>query len=335
MIKYKDIKRVHLEISSLCNARCPLCPRNFKGYTFNDGYIEKNLTLEEARKIFEPNFLKQLIQIRINGNYGDIVMNPETPEIVEYFKLINPNLKIQISTNGSARSEEFWRRLANIAEIDFCLDGLEDTHHVYRQNTDWNIIIKNASIVIKHGGKANWKFILFDHNKHQIETAKKLSKSLGFNEFKVVDHGRNSGLAFDNSGNLINIIGNYKGETNFTILFQKKKTDLVLLEDIIVGKKPKSKVDCRTKKLSEIYISSTGEVYPCCFTGFSPRTFGHGEYHQAVNSQIKDLLPATNNALDIPLKECISWFNKIENSWKIPLYEQGKLVVCDDVCGFN
>jgi len=61
MIAFSEIKRVHLEISSLCNARCPLCPRNFRGYPYNDGYIERNLTLNDVKKIFPPNLYLNLI----------------------------------------------------------------------------------------------------------------------------------------------------------------------------------------------------------------------------------------------------------------------------------
>lgn len=334
MIEYKNIKQVHLEISSLCNARCPLCPRNFKGYNYNDGYIERNLNLTDVQTIFSSEFLKQLQMIYINGNFGDIVMNPEGAEIVEYFKLTNPNLKIKISTNGSARNEEFWIKLGTNAEIDFCLDGLQDTHKLYRQNTDWNTIIKNAVTFISNKGIANWKFIVFDHNRHQIEQAKTLAYELGFNKFFTVDSKRNSGPVFDNHGNLIHVLGDYKDETSFPILFQRKKGNF-FLKDLIKERNPKSNIKCQAKVKSEIYVTATGDVFPCCFTGFSPRTFGHGEYHQAINEQIKSLLPMNNNALTTHLQECIEWFNKIESSWKIETYEQGRLVICDDVCGFN
>lgn len=335
MITIAEIKDVHLEISSLCNARCPICPRNFKGYPYNDGYIEKNLSFNESKKIFTPTFLKQLRSIRVNGNFGDIVMNPESLDILEYFKKENSFLKITVSTNGSARDKNFWKRLAQLAEIDFCLDGLEDTHTIYRQNTNWKTIIKNAQIVIENKGIANWKFIKFDHNAHQIDECKKLSEELGFSQFKLTDHGRNSGPAYDTYGNLVNILGNYNGETSFPILFHKKKTDLVLLEDIIHGKTPKKNIICQTKKFKSIYISSTGDVYPCCWLGFNPKSFGHGEYHEAVNEQIKKLLPNSNNALESSLEECINWFNKVQQSWNFPTYTDGRLVICDDVCGLN
>jgi MoaA/NifB/PqqE/SkfB family radical SAM enzyme len=335
MIAYSEIRDIHLEISSLCNARCPLCPRNFRGYPYNDGYVEENLTLESCKHIFTPALLQQLSRIFINGNFGDAVMNPETPDIIEYFRSHNANLTLEISTNGSARDKEFWQRLATAdVNVLFCLDGLEDTHHLYRQNTNWSTIINNAKIFMDAGGKAIWKMINFNHNQHQITECNKLSIALGFSKFELVDSGRNSGPVFDKHGNLLHILGDYTGEKSFEILFHKKKTDIVLLEDIIDNIIEHKTLTCKTKQRKSIYISSTGDIYPCCYTAFNPTTYGHGEYHEAVNAQLAPLIK-NNNALTYTLEECILWFNAVEESWSKSSFENGKLVCCNDNCGSN
>lgn len=335
MIAYSEIRDIHLEISSLCNARCPLCPRNFRGYPYNDGYVEENLTLESCKHIFTPALLQQLNRIWINGNFGDAVMNPETPDIIEYFRLHNANLTLEISTNGSARDKEFWQQLAKAdVNVLFCLDGLEDIHHLYRQNTNWSTIINNAKIFMDAGGKAIWKMIKFDHNQHQIIECNELSLALGFSKFELVDQGRNSGPVFDKHGNLLHILGDYTGEKSFEILFHKKKTDMVLLEDIIDNIIEHKTLTCGTKQNKSIYISSTGDVYPCCYTAFNPETYGHGEYHEAVNAQLAPLIK-NNNALTYTLEECILWFNAVEESWDKSSFEDGKLVCCNDNCGSN
>ena len=333
MILYKDIRNIHLEISSLCNASCPWCPRTFWGYPYNGGYPEVNMTTDNAKTIFTEDFLKQLTSIYINGNFGDMVMNPETPDIVEYFRKSNPDLSIVISTNGSARSKEFWVKLAETnVQIEFCLDGLEDTHHLYRQNTVWNTILKNAKTFIDAGGCAVWKFIVFDHNQHQISACRQLSKDLGFLNFEIVKDGRDVAPVFNKDGKLTHTLGNYTGEKSFEVLFYKKQHDLILLEDITPGRKPKTNINCKTKINRSIYIAANGDVSPCCWTGFYPRTYGAGQYHQAVNAQLIPLINK-NNALAHPLKECIQWFSEVKNTWKIDNYEAGRLVVCDDVCG--
>lgn len=333
MISYDSIKSIHLEISSLCNASCPWCPRTFWGYPYNDGYPEVNFSLDAAKKIFTNEFLQQLNLIKINGNFGDIVMNPEGADIVEYFFSQNKNIQVIISTNGSARSSDFWKRLGRTpAVVEFCLDGLKDTHHLYRQNTVWDTIIKNAKSFIEAGGSAVWKFILFDHNKHQINECREMSQGLGFKKFNLINSTRTVAPVFNKEGKLTHTLGNYNGETNFEILFYKKKNDLVLLEDIIQNKSTKKTINCQTKINKDVYIAANGEVYPCCYTGFYPRTFGHGQYHQAANAQLVPMI-AKNNALKYSLPECIDWFNEIEKSWTINNYENGRLIICDDNCG--
>jgi MoaA/NifB/PqqE/SkfB family radical SAM enzyme len=335
VIDYQDIRDVHLEISSLCNASCAWCPRTFWGYPYNGGYPETNLSLAQAQHIFRPEFLQQLTSIRINGNFGDIVMNPDGPAIVEYFFSHNPELEVTISTNGGARNKDFWTRLARTpAKVLFCLDGLEDTHHLYRQNTKWSTVINNAKEFISTGGYAVWSMIPFDHNRHQIDACKKTSQDLGFKEFELKNDGRDTAPVFDQHGGLVYVMGNYTGERNFKVLLHKKKTDQILLEDIIADRTSLPTISCLTKNLKSIYISATGDVSPCCYTGFYPKTYGHGQYHQAANAQLIPLI-VKNNALEYSLQECIEWFKSVEKAWKIQDYKQGRLVICDDNCGQN
>lgn len=335
MIPYRDIREVHLEISTLCNAQCPCCPRNFHGYPDNNGYPELNFTLANAQQIFLPEFLQQLTRIRINGNFGDIVMNPDGASIVEYFRSVNNKVEIRISTNGSARDQDFWQRLAQAnAVVLFALDGMSDTHSLYRQNTNWHQIIKNAKTFMAAGGHAVWRFIPFDHNRHQIDACQKLSQALGFKHFQLVDDGRDTGPVFNQKGKLTHILGNYTGEKEFTVLFHKKNSNLVMLDDIMAESPLKKIISCEAKNNQSIYIAATGEIFPCCYTGFYPNTYGQGQFHQASNAQLQ-LLVAQNNALEYSLDKCIAWFEKVEASWKKPSFSTGKLVVCNNVCGIN
>jgi sulfatase maturation enzyme AslB (radical SAM superfamily) len=278
MYKFHDIRHVHLEISSLCNASCPWCPRTFWGYPYNNGYPETNLTLAQAKKIFVPSFLLQLENIEINGNFGDLVMNPYSVDIVEYFLDINSQIQIEISTNGGARDKNFWTRLAQTSStVMFCLDGMENTHHLYRQNTVWSTVMRNAQTFIKAGGRAVWKMIRFDHNQHQIEQCRAISQDLGFVEFKLIDEGRDTAPVFDREGNLSHVLGHYDKETNFKTMFFKKQKDTILLEDIIQDRTPAKSVDCQVKKSCSVYIAANGDVSPCCWTGLYPLTYGHGQ----------------------------------------------------------
>lgn len=335
MIQYEDIRHVHLELSTFCNARCPLCPRNFRGYPFNDGYPEINMTLDQAKIIFSEIFLSQLKTMMLSGNLGDALMNPQTIDIINYFKQVNNKLNIVLHTNGSGRNKQFWQELARLGVvIKFALDGLSDTHHLYRQDTDFNKILANAKIFIEAGGNAIWGMIPFKHNQHQITACKELSVKLGFKSFLLWDHSRNTGPVYDKQGKLVHILGDYTGVVDFKHKLQSKKTDQVLLENIIKDRIPKKEIKCQAKKDRAIYVAANGEISPCCWLGFYPKTYGHGEYHQAVNAQISDIV-YKNNALSYPLEECLQWFSQIEKSWNISDYRDGRLISCEDNCGSN
>ena len=103
----------------------------------------------------------------------------------------NEKLKLSVITNGSVRSVDWWRQLAKVTtSVRFGIDGLSDTHKIYRQNANWSMIIRNAKAFIEAGGYAIWDYLVFGHNEHQIEEARSLSEKLGFKEFIVKKTGR-------------------------------------------------------------------------------------------------------------------------------------------------
>jgi MoaA/NifB/PqqE/SkfB family radical SAM enzyme len=322
MYSIKDIKHLHIEFSSLCNARCPLCPRNLCGVPYNGGYCETNLSLDTV-KLLPVGVIANLGKILVNGNFGDFTSNLESLDIIAYIRNINPSTRIEISTNGSARNEDFWKQLASYdVQVDFCLDGMKDTHHLYRQDTDWDKIINNAKTFMNAGGKAIWKMIRFDHNVHQIDECKKLSETLGFISFELIDHGRDTGPVFDRNGNLSHTIGNFTQSVDLE--FKKNQVDFKF------PAKPQS-VNCFAKKWSSFYISAEGKVYPCCFLGFSPDTYNMG-WTGWANRNFKHLI-ANNSLHHNTLEECIEWFNKIPNAWEQDSYDSGRIIHCDQACG--
>jgi len=330
MYNYESIRHVHLEISTRCNATCPLCPRNMFGVEIIDDYPIHDMRLEEAKRIFNSDFLKQLTRIDINGNLGDFVTAKDGVEIVRYFKSINPLLRVQISTNGSAKPN-IWEELAKIgARVTFDLDGLKDTHYLYRQNTDWEMIISNAKKFISAGGIATWKMILFDHNKHQVEECERLSKDLGFSEFKLITHGRDSGPVYNKERKLTHIIGTPREPLTFNKLYVGKmsfRKDVTDNPIEFYNTKPITKISCQSKFSNSIYITATGEVYPCCWTGFYPDQM----FHEG-NEQIKKI-KGRNNALDSGIKDAMSWFNNLQDAWSKKSYEDGSLYICNNTCG--
>lgn len=332
MINFKDIKDVHIELTTLCNARCPLCVRNANGYPHNFGYPEVSLTLEQIKQIFHPEFVRQLSTMSVCGNYGDFVANQESLEIIDYFGTTNPQLVMNISTNGGARNAEFWQSLAKYnTHVYFCIDGLEDTHSIYRADTSFKKIIKNATAFIAAGGRAHWKMIMFEHNKHQVDQCLQSSKELGFVGFNLTDHGRSTGAVFDKHGEYQHHLGPGPG-SKYSIESVIQWRDRSEFEYPV----PKKKLNCYSNNSKSIYVAANGDVSPCCYLGFYPKTFANGIVFSEINKQLADLLQGKeNNALAVGLKDSIEWFNAIEQRWSIEQYESGRLLGCDQHCGSN
>jgi MoaA/NifB/PqqE/SkfB family radical SAM enzyme len=293
------------------------------------------MTLAEAKRIFSPAFLQQLNTITINGNFGDIVMNPDALDIVKYFRQYMPShSNIIVSTNGGAKDRAFWRQLAELdVQVHFCIDGLEDTHSIYRRNTVYSTVIRNAQAFIAAGGNAVWKMIDFEHNRHQHTQARTISAKMGFKQFELIDHGRNQGPIYDKDKNIVFVMGK-PDITDFDVIFGHLAAPDAVTDIDNHPIEIKGPIICEAVRLKSVYITSVGEVYPCCYLGFAPKTFGHGthNYTNAVNTQLRPLI-SNNNALEHSLEECIAWFNNVEKTWDIATYGEGRLIACNNICG--
>lgn len=330
MIPYNKIREVNFEISTRCNSTCPDCPRNFRGVNnVIDTYPIVDMSLAQVKQIFTVDFVKQLKVISISGDYGDFVTARDGLEIVRYFKQTNPRLYIDINTNGSARPD-IWEPLGKLGiTVVFRLDGLADTHHLYRQGTDFNFILENAQKFIAAGGNAIWSYIVFDHNKHQIEEARALSVKLGFKQFTEIRAGRDTMPVFTNDRRLSHIIGNYTGSTDFDQLFDSFNIYKANPSAILMQEQKSYQIKCMAKGGS-IYVCANGEVYPCCFLGFYPLL----SHARPSNVQLQPLIK-NNNALEYGIEEAIKWFSEIEKTWSIDTVQNGKIYECNRTCGIK
>jgi len=295
MIQISDIRKLHLELSSFCNARCPLCPRNFNGYPYNRGYEETNLTLEKLKTIVSVDFLQQIDEILINGNFGDFVMNPESVEIIDWLKTVNGKTFIHVSTNGGARDRKFWQALAKLGiEINFCIDGLEDTHHLYRQDTTYEQVVRNAVTYITAGGRANWVMTRFDHNQHQFDEARSRANQLKFSNFIVRETVRNTGSVYDRQGKRIFTMrnnNNFPAQLTDTFIQKQLKVDNMIGLHSNKG----LAIACESAAERSLYIGADGKIDACCY--LSGNLFSDIAEYKKVN---------TNT-----VEQGIQWFNQI------------------------
>ena len=260
-MQFQDVKWLYVEPTSRCNAWCSGCRRNNSGYGLNrDEFKVIDLPVNTLEKTLDS--LENLEIVQLGGNFGD----PCAGKLIdEQIRLLgSKNLKVQLHTNGSLRDRKWWRSLPaklRHLEVWFAIDGLKDTHSIYRQATDWDKIIENAKTFIEAGGKAVWQFIPFKHNEHQIKDCMKMSTALGFARFEFVKNARYPKQAFDyKSGRPVDIQPWSRHQQQWT---RKGK---VLYKNTTGQKNTTVKSsDCMHLALKSLYLSAQGILAPCCY----------------------------------------------------------------------
>lgn len=267
----ENINSIWLDMTNWCNASCPMCARfDAHGNLLTQFVNSTHTSLETIKNGIGEEILSKIKLFWSCGVYGDALMNPECFEIFEYVRNLNPNCLLELHTNGGIRDEKFWQKLAKInVKVVFGIDGLEDTNHLYRRGVKWNKLINNINCFISHGGWAEWKFLIFKHNQHQVNDAIKLAKKLNFTKFRPLISNR-----WELYGRKIKINdylleppdindNKFKDEYNF------KKMPFFPFDkpEDFNDKKPFNSITCRAHDYygrNEVFIKSNGIVYPCC-----------------------------------------------------------------------
>ncbi len=193
--------RFHIELTDKCNAGCPMCSRTDE---MNRCRVDKSvvkkveLSLDDIRQSFTPDFCQNVEEVDLCGTYGDPIAASQCLEVCEYFA--DQNVNIVLSTNGGLRTPDWWTRLGHAfcktrSKVELHVDGLGDVNGLYRINTSFDKIMENIKAYLATGAAAEWNFILFKHNEHQVVGARELSRSMGFKRFVLIDTVR-----FDASG---------------------------------------------------------------------------------------------------------------------------------------
>jgi MoaA/NifB/PqqE/SkfB family radical SAM enzyme len=353
----ENITDLDLELSSRCNASCPMCARNHHGGPVNPRLKTEDLDFQIIRSL---PILSQIRMVNMCGNYGDPIMHPELLDILGYMHDQNNNMRFLIHTNGGVRGQEWWSELAKIPNLTvrFGIDGLSDTNHIYRKGVRWENLERNFSSFIKSGGNAEWKFIIFKHNQHQIDQAMKFAGEQGFVNFIKVKTNRFWGDTFPvydrnlatiyhlematvSEDNMVpsnkhrSASGPIAKRTNKKPLHSEKSVSQWEEELGVKGlESGHSEITCYALKERRLYISARGEVYPCCQLAYLD---GSGLDYNVNHAQAADILglrdqiSLKHHSLDQVLKS--QFFTQIIQGWHQPNYNSGRMMICQQTCG--
>ena len=355
MFDYSVIDEYQIEVTTNCNAACPQCPRNINGGEVNPHLPVVYLDRQTIDHAFPVELVSRLRQVFFCGSYGDPIAHPDFLDILRDFRNKSPTVWLYLHTNGGIRSPEWWAELAIIlngyGKIDFGIDGLEDTNHLYRRNVGWNKVMANTRAFISAGGKAQWNYIVFHHNEHQIEQAKQLSRDMGFESFLPRNTGRffNHALveemtAWPAPGYTLEPPVNPQYKNRSMIRLTELKNEYNNIRDYFDS----TEIRCDALLGKKVAITGEGLVMPCNF--FTHNLYdkrfhdadtlpGHNELSNINGkNQIQELIKQYGrDNLDIHSKSLEDIFanefwQHIVDSWNKDL-DNGRIFECAMTCG--
>lgn len=328
---HHKIRNIHVELTDKCNAACPMCARNINGGPNNPNLKNTEITLEIFKKTFSVEFIKQLRRVYFCGNYGDPAVGKDLIAIMEYLRDISPEIYLGMNSNAGIGSPERWKRLGEILsqKNDYCcfsIDGMADTNHIYRRNVKWNHVMQSAEAFIKAGGKARWEYIVFKHNEHQTEDARKLAISMGFSKFNLKDTGRFFSIQNDVKVQAYPV---YDKNLEFEYYIEPSTLDTEryqtsgIFKDLVNSEHnsffPKkmeidinstglkgldenyftesnaenrlttdANINCKAMMESSIFLSADGHIYPCCWTAYPMNSFWNSNEARQLRQEIGD-----------------------------------------------
>jgi MoaA/NifB/PqqE/SkfB family radical SAM enzyme len=271
----KNILKINIEISSLCNARCPQCDRtNIQTGKAENWLKEEYWSLDFFKHCFPPHVVSHLKRFVICGKHGEPISNPEFSDICKYI-IENSDAEIAVNTNGSLKTEEWWWNLGVITgdrlTMTFAIDGCtQEMHEYYRVNTDLNKILNNMNTLAATKAKIETFTVLFKHNIDHYEEIKQMCLDNGSIFHKHIEstrfpydapytmefytqHGEKRILerVVEEHGGIIasDRMRNFRA---VNLQYKKKEMD-----DLVI--------DCDSLRKKSINMLINSQIYPCCF----------------------------------------------------------------------
>jgi MoaA/NifB/PqqE/SkfB family radical SAM enzyme len=317
----------HLEISSICALKCPRCPR----LEVPNSLLNQQLDLDFFQDNIGISAINQAKKITFCGNDGDPIYCRDLVAICQWIKLHNPGVQLVIITNGSGRPQSWWKELAATLDkqdqLHWSLDGWDqDSNEQYRVNSDWSSIM----VGIKEFFAANrdtyrvWASIAFSFNEWHVDHQKDLAQKLGFDLFQLTKSTKFGSRYPDAYGFRDSLEPVQKHLVSATDRFER------ILLPISARTQPGHELKeifwQRAQNLHKhnaysgvclignkgIFINSSGEFYPCCWTA---NRYSHNQdWHQRARTSFnlkqrtfKDIVTDTfwhTDFLDFDSQEC-------------------------------
>lgn len=174
-------KSVMLDACSMCQLSCPGCSTG-RGENRNGIVGWGYLKFDDFKRFVDENYYIENIEL---SNWGEIFLNPELKKILLYGHIKGKNLSVDTGVNLNDADDEILESLVKyqVKVLRISIDGAtNETYKKYRVNGNLNKVLRNIKKINDFKKKHNseypkliWQFIIFGHNEHELQKAKKMA----------------------------------------------------------------------------------------------------------------------------------------------------------------
>lgn len=278
-MKPEQILDIELELTTYCNAECPLCYRNYT--VFKEHYPENKV--RPLNEIIEQlDQYPNLLNIRLVGSISEPTLYKHFFNLVKYIK--SRKIGIEICTNGSVHKPEWWKQLSTLLtkedEVYFTICGsTQEIHEVYRKGTSLDKILVNAK-AFKSDKKNDYaQCIRFMYNSDNLDSKEFADIVSQFSNIYMTEtYLHKPSENYVSVVNLDQLVPNTKKLDEYRHIDKLAK---VKFESPIQGK-----ARCMSLERKSQQIDVDGKVYPCyLFLEASKGKPWDGDYNKIVNME--------------------------------------------------
>jgi len=180
---------IKIEPTNICNFRCPGCRTGSGEDTSPRGMI----SFENYQQIIDcirHHAFKVILYM-----WGEPFLHKDVFRMIRY--AADRNLSVQVSSNMNAFREGYAEMIVDsgLEHLIVAMDGIsQETYEKYRVGGSIDKVVRNVQMVVKAREKrrsrlpiVELQYILFPHNRHELEGARTLARGLGVDRFTIID----------------------------------------------------------------------------------------------------------------------------------------------------